>query len=181
MQKIHTWDEDDANESFFFRPAATSDSARDGELDTFLLVHQEGWQKRLLQLYGNTMCLLDATYKTTKYAVAFFMLVVNTNVGYIPVADFVIEEENAESIKEALAIIQHWNREWNPQYMMVDYSESEMNAIKDLFPSISIHVCSFHREQAWERLFRTGMYVGHPISSATSLISWRLLDTIFFL
>ena len=32
---------------------------------SFLYVHQASWQKRLLECYGNTMCLLDATYKTT--------------------------------------------------------------------------------------------------------------------
>ena len=30
-----------------------------------LTLHQENWQKKLLAEYGNTMALLDATYKIT--------------------------------------------------------------------------------------------------------------------
>ena len=33
-----------------------------------LFVHQTPWQKRLLRVYGNYIGLLDATYKTTRYA-----------------------------------------------------------------------------------------------------------------
>ena len=34
---------------------------------------------------------------------------------------------------------------------MMDYSDAEMAAIQNLFPSTQIFVCDFHREQAWER------------------------------
>ena len=30
-------------------------------------IHQEEWQQKMLAKYGNTMTLVDATYKTTKY------------------------------------------------------------------------------------------------------------------
>jgi hypothetical protein len=33
-----------------------------------LFVHQTDWQRRLLARYGNYICLLDATYRTTRYA-----------------------------------------------------------------------------------------------------------------
>ena len=39
---------------------------------TLLLVHQEQWQRELLGKYGNEICLIDATYKTTRYAIALF-------------------------------------------------------------------------------------------------------------
>ena len=43
---------------------------------SFLFVHQEPWQQRLLVRYGNIIALLDATYKTTKYSLPLFLLCV---------------------------------------------------------------------------------------------------------
>ena len=48
---------------------------------TLLLVHQEQWQKDLLRKYGNDICLIDATYKTTRYDIALFFICVKTNTG----------------------------------------------------------------------------------------------------
>ena len=48
---------------------------------TMLFVHKLAWQQRLLCRYGQNMCLLDATYKTCKYALPLFFLCVKTNVG----------------------------------------------------------------------------------------------------
>ena len=47
-----------------------------------LFVHQSANQKRILEKYGNEICLLNATYKTTKYSISLFFLVVKTNVDY---------------------------------------------------------------------------------------------------
>ena len=60
------------------------------------------WQKRLLERYGNTMCLLGATYKTTRYDLALFFICIQMNVGYIVVAEFITQQEDAEHISEAL-------------------------------------------------------------------------------
>ena len=49
--------------------------------------------------------LLDATYKTTKYALPLFFLCVHTNVGYKVVSEFICENEDADSIAEALSVI----------------------------------------------------------------------------
>ena len=38
--------------------------------------------------YGNEMTLLDATYKTTRYNLPLFFLVVKTNVNYAVVGGF---------------------------------------------------------------------------------------------
>ena len=61
--------------------------------------------------------------------------------------EFIIERENASSIPEALKIIAQWNRDWNPPYFMVDYSEAELNGIMAVFPNCKIYLCEFHREQ----------------------------------
>ena len=83
----------------------------------FLFVHQEGWQQQLLVKYGNTMTLLDATYKTTKYSLPLFLLCVRTNCSYMPVTEFIVERETASSIAGALKIIAQWNTDWNPPFL----------------------------------------------------------------
>ena len=72
---------------------------------TLLWIHQESWQQDLLIKYGNTITLMDATYKTTQYELALFFLTVRTNVGYSVVAEFVIQHEKTEDIAEALKFI----------------------------------------------------------------------------
>ena len=98
----------------------------------FLFTHQNGAQKRLLNKYGD-IALLDATYKTTKYSLPLFMLVVRTNVGYLTAAEFICEVDIAESIKKALQIISKRNPEWTPSWT-VDYSDAEYQAIQHVFP-----------------------------------------------
>ena len=122
--------------------------------NTLLFVH---WQQQLMVKYGNTLCLLDATYKTTKYSLPLFFLCVRANSGYIPVAEFIIEHETAELISEALKILSQWNSQWIPPYFMIDYSEAQLNAILSVFPESQVYLCEFHREQAWTRWTRNGM------------------------
>ena len=61
---------------YYLRKASAESS------DDFLLVHQTGEQRRLMSLYGNEICLLDATYRTSRYALPLFLVVVPVNVGY---------------------------------------------------------------------------------------------------
>lgn len=93
--------------------------------------------------------LIDATYKTTKYALPLFLLVVRTNVSYVPIAEFIVEAERTENIFEALQIIKSWNQSWDPKYFMLDYSQQEYQAVHDLFPDAAKYLCTFHVVQAW--------------------------------
>ena len=34
---------------------------------------------------------------------------------------------------------------------MCDYSESEISALRGLFPGVKVYLCYFHSEQAWEQ------------------------------
>ena len=90
--------------------------------------------KRLLKIYGNEICLLDETYKTTLYAIPLFFMVVKTNVDYEVVGAFVCDAEGTENIMSALKILKSWNPYWSPLYSMVDYCSEEINAIEALFP-----------------------------------------------
>ena len=44
--------------------------------------------------------------------------------------DFIIQEENAEAIEEALRVLREWNPEWKPAFFMTDYSNAEISAIE---------------------------------------------------
>lgn len=88
---------------------------------------------------------------TKKYELTLFFVTVKTNVGYSVVAEYVVQLESKESISEALKMISMWNPTWNPAFFMTDYSESEIGAIRDVFPNCKTYICDFHREQCWER------------------------------
>lgn len=85
-------------------------------------------QRKLLERHGD-MVLLDGTYRTTKYALALFLMVVRTNVSYIPFVQFICVNETAEAISEALDKI----KVWNPRYFMLDYPEQELQALQKCF------------------------------------------------
>ena len=88
--KIESWKKQAPTSCFHFRPykfaAADSDkqSHSVGEesnfMQTLLYIHQEPWQQELLKRYGNTISLMDATYKTTKYELALFFIAVKTTI-----------------------------------------------------------------------------------------------------
>ena len=182
-KKVEQWKSDSPLTKIFFRPCTEKEETDqegpaktnmengfsieddDEDQDTaatgkdFLFVHQESWQQHLLAKYGNTLSLLDATYKTTRYAMPLFFLCVRTNVGYLPVAEFICQHETHTHIEEALSVIKSWNDEWDPPFFMTDYSEGEHIAIKTVFPKSEVYLCSFHREQAWERWSKDGMKI----------------------
>ena len=150
LAKIAAWSSEPDNH-FYFRPYTDADSVTscDAEEDDvlmqsggqcgLLLVHQTRWQQRLLQRYGH-MCLLDATYKTTRYAVPLFFVCVRTNVDYAVVATFVTQYEDSTSIAEALQVLADWNPLWTPQDFMVDFCEPEIMALERIFTGIVIAV-----------------------------------------
>ena len=156
QKKVELWKVASPDDSFEFHPYATYSSEEenrpendegssseseeeDEEMVTtstkgLLFVHQTKDQRRLLERYGNEISMLDATYKTTRYSLPLFFVVVKTNVDYQIVGSFVIQSETTDSIYEALSVLKSWNPKWNPSYFMVDYSEEEMSAIGKLFP-----------------------------------------------
>ncbi|XP_028415032.1 uncharacterized protein LOC114538114 [Dendronephthya gigantea] len=183
--KIKEWQKENPDDKFYFRPYSHVNTGGDDgksdeddgdyanendhscdddiveikqedQLKNLLLVHQTQWQRKLLERYGGDICLLDATYKTSRYALPMFFMCVKTNVDYCVVASFVVQQEDANSIWEALHILQGWNPNWNPDFFMVDFCEAEINAIERLFPNCLVYLCDFHREQAWVRWVNKG-------------------------
>lgn len=78
LMKMKEWETKCPSSKFHFRPHSSNGDAS----KNLLFVHQEKWQQDLLIKYGNQISLLDATYKTTKYALSLFFLCVKTNSGY---------------------------------------------------------------------------------------------------
>lgn len=161
-KKIDQWKELSPGSMYHFRPYKTkistcTDTTHEsvdttGMLEESLLwVHQEPWQQHLMLKYGNTICLMDATYKTTRYELPLFFISVRTNTGYCVVSEFIVQSESAAHIEEALQILKRWNPTWKPSFFMTDYSEAEIVALEASFPDTNVYLCDFHREQAWER------------------------------
>ena len=109
----------------------------------------------MLCTYSNCVTLIDATYKTMRYDLPLFFVCVRTNVGCCVVAEFVTQSETAEAIQEPLQLLKCWNPDWNPPFVLCDYSEAEIIAIEHSFPTTSVFLCDFHREQAWTRCVNT--------------------------
>ena len=159
--KIKEWKENNPDSKLYFRSFKKSAKEQLNSVNTeehiteyeqtLLWVHQEPWQQDLLVKYGNTITLMDATYKTTHYELPLFFVSVRTNVGYSVVAEFVIHHERMEDIAEALKLLKQWNPQWSPKFFMSDYSEAEILAVEQTFPATTLYLCDFHREQSWER------------------------------
>ena len=77
--------------------------------------------------------LVDATYKTMRYELPLFFLVVKTNVNYVVVGSFVTQNETTTSIKEALRIFRDWNPTWQPKFFMTDFCFEEISATESTF------------------------------------------------
>ena len=161
-ENIKQWKKQCPKDMFFFRPYAGRQEDNDAEIDppevkdedgtyeeevkvteaghtskeNLLFIHQTEWQKKLLTKYGNYICLLDATYRTTRYALPLFFVAVKTNVDYQVVASFVVQYETTQAIEEALKMLKGWNPSWKPSFFMTDLSEQEINAIQEVFPGI---------------------------------------------
>ena len=155
--KIAEWQQESPQDKFFLRPSTKSasesfesaqevleeddimwqmndaDLHADKQSTDLLFVHQTHWQRTLLEKYGNEICLLDATYKTSRYALPLFFLCIKTNVNYCVVGSFVIQHETRWAIAEALDVLREWNPQWSPRLFMTDFSDPEIKAIEDVF------------------------------------------------
>ncbi|XP_063222952.1 uncharacterized protein LOC134531217 isoform X2 [Bacillus rossius redtenbacheri] len=169
QQTINEWKIQNSDDLFFYRPY---EDVSDGEVSTLLFCHQTKWQQKLLLRYGR-VCLLDAAYKTMKYALPLFFLAVNTNVGYTVVGTFVVHSESTALISEALNVFKTQLPEWQPEFWMTDSSDMEISAVETTFPGSTVYLSAFHREQAWLRWVKER---GNVTSDAEEILSmWRII------
>ena len=147
--KIDQWQMERPDDLFFFRPSTSIERPPNEDEDdpcnivcqeqALLLVYQASWQKKMLHRYGQDTVFLDATYRTTKYALPLFFLCVHTNHGYMVVGTFIMEREDSSSLAEALEKFKEMNPGWNPNNFMIDSSEVEENAIHEVFPGLEFN------------------------------------------
>lgn len=136
LQKIGNWSSNHPEDFWFYR-MSTSSAVEDEDVDgstKLLLVHQTEWQRKLLLRYGQDLVFLDATYKTSKYAIPLYFLCIHSNCGYIVVAVLSMENEDSTSLAEGLKLLSEKVPSWNPRAFMIDASEMEFNAIHSIFP-----------------------------------------------
>ena len=101
-----------------------------------VFVYQSPQMKQLYKLYAPSLLLLDANYKTAKYAVPLFFAALKTNVNFQVVYVIVLQEETEPMITKALLILKSWSPDVNPKYAMVDFDEKEISALENVFPGI---------------------------------------------
>lgn len=107
-----------------------------------VFIHQSTWQRRMLELYGGDICLIDATYRTTSYGLPLLCLCVATNVGYYNVATMLLIDESTAAISSALSKVAEWNPSWKPRYVMSDFCEAQIAALEATFPGEFCHLGS---------------------------------------
>ena len=136
LGKVELWKKTAPCDSFAYHPYATytseeestrpeedsdRESHNEGEDEQILktskkgllFVHQSKDQRRLLERYGNEICMLDATYKTTRYSLPLFFVVVKTNIDYQIVGSCIVQSEATDAIFEGLSVLKSWNQKWN--------------------------------------------------------------------
>lgn len=97
------------------------------------VAHQCKWQQDMLLKYGRTICLIDATYNTTVYDMPLFMPCILSNCGYVVVATFLLPDEQKKTTESGLLLIRKWCPNWQPKFVMSDFSETQTSAMA-VFP-----------------------------------------------
>ena len=71
---------------------------------------------------------------------------VKTNVRYMVVGSFITVREDETAIAEGLQKLKDWNPTFAPRVFMIDFAQSEANAIRLIFGILQvIRCCEFHR------------------------------------
>ena len=91
-------------------------------------------------VFYKTICLLHATYKTTKYLLPLLFVVVKTNVDYSVVSSFAVQDETRAAITEPLRIIKKRKSKWDPKCLIMNNCDEEIKPIGNIFPREYIYL-----------------------------------------
>lgn len=122
--------------------------------DTLLFCYQSKFMRDIMAKYKGYVACMDATYKTTNYALPLFLVVVKTPCGYVTVGIFIVQFETQTCISEAPSVLRKWCPNFQPQYWMVNYCHAEINALHENFPENKRVLFDFLRERPWDRWMR---------------------------
>ena len=144
----HDIDESDSDESdsdeYEDRKHLVGNTKQQKQTDGKLVfVYQSPQMKRHYRLYAPSLLLLDATYKTAKYAVPLFFAAVKTNVNLQVVCVIVLLEETEPMITKALLILMSRSPDVNPKYAMLDFGEKEISTLENVFSGILVFSATF--------------------------------------
>lgn len=109
--------------------------------EKILVVIQAEWQRKVLSTFGECF-VIDSTFNTSKYNLPLYEIVVQTNVGYIPIGIIITEDETEREILDGLTILKSWNPLWNPSSVVTDCDIAQGNALQKAFPGT---VCTIRR------------------------------------
>ena len=109
-----------------------------------MFLYQSKEMKNIYERCGNHMILLDATYRTTRYALPLFFVVVQTNVNFQVCRVIVLQEESTEMITKTLKIFKEWNSMVSLKYAFVDFDEREITLLEIVFERVKVFLCDFH-------------------------------------
>lgn len=101
---------------------------------SLVFCHQTSQQQRLLKRYGRQIILCEVTNLIERVPFPLFTIFVQTNSDYQLVASFIVEIRNKASVLQALNAVKEWNPGWDPKYLVVDYSDEQIGAVKEAFP-----------------------------------------------
>ncbi|XP_022098372.1 uncharacterized protein LOC110983427 [Acanthaster planci] len=176
---VSGWQADHPDDSWYYQPFASSGPIRRAKnkqdrllaghypdlSQTFLFCCQRAAQRRLLAAYG-TVCLLDSPRGKTLMPTYF--LQVRTHAGYQLVGTVLMQYWSSQALVDALQVVRDWNPDWQPQAMLVDLIEEEVEALQKLFPECNFYISSVHRELAWLDYLNAGE--GEDRSSDSALL-----------
>ena len=101
--------------------------------------------------FGASACGLDATYTVTQYSFALFAIMGRHSGGAIPLAYFLSSSKSTEAVRrglemfvEALRIYDPTAKCHSPAAFCIDKDSAEINAIKQVFPGVTVILCHFH-------------------------------------
>ena len=92
----------------------------------------------------SVISLMDAMFCHCFYKCSY-------NTGYCVVAEFIVQSEPSDCIKEALQILKTWNPNWHPKFFHDQLFWGRNWSFEGIFPGTTVYFCNCHREQAWER------------------------------
>ena len=99
------------------------------ESTSLLFVYQTDWQKRLFTCYGNELVLLDSIYRTPRYALPLFFVVIKNQYQLPSNCYFYNRKWIKDCMNEVLPVIKNCNHDVSPRYGMMDYCVEEINAM----------------------------------------------------
>ena len=102
---------------------------------SLIFCHQTSQQQRLLKRYGRQVILCEITNLVERVPFPLFTMFVQTNSDYQLVGSFIVEVRNKQSLLQGLNAVKEWNPGWDPKYVVLDYSDDQIEAFKEIFPS----------------------------------------------